>query len=97
VLKEQYITVAIKVNGVVTERLKLRRILFKTDEGKLYAYATNNFTLPASQIATIIRLGERPTMHRLLLRRNNPGELPLILKPLLFCLQSASTKGCAQF
>jgi IS4 transposase len=55
VLKEQLITVAVKVNGVVTERLKLRRILFKTDEGKVYAYVTNNFTLPATQIATIYK------------------------------------------
>jgi hypothetical protein len=34
VLKEQYITMAVKINGVVTERLKLRRILFKTAEGR---------------------------------------------------------------
>jgi hypothetical protein len=55
VLKEQYITVAVKQNGTVIERLKLRRILFKTEEGKLYAFVTNNFTLPASQVATIYK------------------------------------------
>lgn len=55
VLKEQLITVAVKLNGMVTERLKLRRILFKTDEGKVYVYVTNNFTLPATQIATIYK------------------------------------------
>jgi hypothetical protein len=55
VLKEQYITVAVKQNGTVIERLKLRRILFKTEEGKLYAFVTNNFTLPASQVAIIYK------------------------------------------
>ncbi|MFZ6023104.1 MAG: IS4 family transposase [Bacteroidota bacterium] len=55
VLKEQYITVAVKQNGTVIQRLKLRRISFKTDEGKLYVFVTNNFTLQASQIATIYK------------------------------------------
>ena len=55
VLKEQYITVAVKQNGTVTQRLKLRRITFKTQEGKLYVFVTNNFTLPASQVATIYK------------------------------------------
>jgi hypothetical protein len=50
VLKEQYITVAVKVNGLVIERLKLRRILFKTDDEKIYVYVTNNFSLPVAQI-----------------------------------------------
>ena len=55
VLKEQYITVAVKQNGVVIQRLKLRRILFKTEQGKVYVFVTNNFTLPASQVATIYK------------------------------------------
>jgi hypothetical protein len=55
VLKEQYITVAVKQNGTVIERLKLRRITFRTEEGKLYVYVTNNFSLPASQVATIYK------------------------------------------
>lgn len=55
VLKEQYITVAVKQNGAVIQRLKLRRITFKTEEGKVYVFVTNNFTLPASQIATIYK------------------------------------------
>ena len=55
VLKEQYITVAVKQNGTVIQRLKLRRITFKTEEGKLYVFVTNNFTLAASQIATIYK------------------------------------------
>lgn len=55
ILKEQYITVGVKTNGIVVQRLKLRRIVYKTEEGKIYAYVTNNFTLPASQIATIYK------------------------------------------
>lgn len=55
VLKEQYITVAVKQNGKEMQRLKLRRITFKTKEGKVYVFVTNNFTLPASQIATIYK------------------------------------------
>jgi hypothetical protein len=55
VLKEQYITVAVKQNGVVMQRLKLRRVTFKTEEGRVYVFVTNNFTLPASQIAIIYK------------------------------------------
>ena len=55
VLKEQYITVGVKQAGKETRRLKLRRITYKTKEGKVYVFITNNFTLPASQIATIYK------------------------------------------
>jgi hypothetical protein len=55
VLKEQYITVAEKIGNKELGRLKLRRIVFKTQEGKQYVFMTNNFTLPASQIATIYK------------------------------------------
>ena len=55
VLKEQYITVAVKQGGIVVQRLKLRRVIFKTDEGKIYVFVTNNFTLPATQVATIYK------------------------------------------
>ena len=55
ILKEQYITVAVKQNGLVIQRLKLRRITFKTQEGKVYVFVTNNFTLPTSQVATIYK------------------------------------------
>lgn len=54
-MKEQYITVAVKQNGVIIQRLKLRRITFKTEEGKVYVFVTNNFTLPAPQVATIYK------------------------------------------
>lgn len=55
VLKEQYITVAEKIGNKVLGRLKLRRIVFKSQEGKEYVFVTNNFTLPASQVATIYK------------------------------------------
>lgn len=55
VLKEQLITVAVKRNGAAIERLKLRRITYKTEQGKQYVFITNNFTLPANQIATIYK------------------------------------------
>src|SRR5664279_2378146 len=55
VLKEQYIRVAVKQNGVVIRRLELRRIPFKTEDGKIYVFVTNNFTLPSSQVATIYK------------------------------------------
>ena len=55
VIKEQYITVGIKTNGTVTERLKLRRVIYKARDGKRYIYITNDFSLPASKIATIYK------------------------------------------
>jgi len=55
VLKEQFVTVGVKQNGIVAERLKLRRVTFRSREGKVYVFLTNNFTLPATQIATIYK------------------------------------------
>lgn len=55
VLKEQYITVGVKQNGIVVERLKLRRIEYSSEDGKQYVFITNNFTLQAKQIATIYK------------------------------------------
>lgn len=55
VLKEQYVTLGYKDAGGTSQRLKLRRITFKTDDGKIYIFITNNFTLPASQIALIYK------------------------------------------
>ncbi len=55
VLKEQYITVGVKQNGIEQERLKLRRIAYKSKDGKVYVFITNNFSLPANQVATIYK------------------------------------------
>lgn len=51
VLKEQYITINYK-EGIT---LKLRRIVFEADDNKVYVFMTNNFTLPATQIARIYK------------------------------------------
>jgi hypothetical protein len=55
VLKEQYITIAYKDEQQQEQRLKLRRITFMAEDGKIYVFMTNNFTLPASQIALIYK------------------------------------------
>jgi hypothetical protein len=54
VLKEQYITVGYK-GEESADRLKLRRITFKADDGKIYVFMTNNFSLAADQIALIYK------------------------------------------
>mgnify|MGYP000898989015 FL=1 len=51
VLKEEYIT----INCINGNSLKLRRIVFKADDNKVYVFMTNNFTLPATQIARIYK------------------------------------------
>ncbi len=55
VIKEQLITIPYKNEQKEDLRLKLRRITFKAEEGKTYIFMTNNFTLPADQIALIYK------------------------------------------
>ena len=55
VLKEQYITIGYKSTTGEALRLLLRRIIFKAEDGKVYIFITNNFTLPATQVATIYK------------------------------------------
>lgn len=55
VLKEQYITVGLKEDNKKVGRLQLRRIIFKTEDEKVYEFVTNNFIQPAEQIATIYK------------------------------------------
>ena len=55
VVKEQLITVGYKNTQGDTIRVKLRRIVFIADDGKVYVFITNNITLPASQIALIYK------------------------------------------
>jgi hypothetical protein len=91
VLKEQYLTVAVKVNGLVTQRLKLRRILYKTEEGKVYSYITNNFTLPAIQVATIYKNRWFIELLFKQLKQNFPlryfwGESPNAIKMQVYCV-----------
>lgn len=56
VLKEQYVTVGYKT-AEQTLRLKPRRITFKSGDGKVFIFITNNFTLPCAQIALIYKCG----------------------------------------
>ncbi|SRR6266567_3235810 len=91
VLKEQFITLAVKVNGTVTERLKLRRILFKADDGKVYVYVTNNFILPATQIAIIYKNRWMIELLFKQIKQNFPlryfwGESPNAIKMQVYCV-----------
>jgi len=43
VLKEQYITMSYKDAAKGEQKLRLRRITFKAEDGKLYVFITNNF------------------------------------------------------
>lgn len=54
ILKEQYVTVGYRENNE-ERRVKLRRIVFKAEDGKQYTFITNNFTLKATEIATIYK------------------------------------------
>ncbi len=55
VVKEQLITIGYKNTDGSETRLKLRRIIFKGDDGKQYVFLTNNFVLVATQIALIYK------------------------------------------
>jgi len=55
VLKEQYITIGYKNEQGEEVRLKLRRIIYKAEDSKVYTFMTNNFILPAEQIALIYK------------------------------------------
>ena len=52
VLKEQYITVDCKGDS---QRLKLRRITYLSEDGKEYVFLTNNFELSCQEVATIYK------------------------------------------
>ena len=94
ILKEQYVTVGVRKNGRLIERLKLRRITFKSDEGKVYIYLTNNFTLPASQIATIYKNRWMIELLFKQIKQNFPlryfwGESPNAIKMQVYCVLMA--------
>lgn len=55
VLKEQFITIGYKDYQGEPQRLKLRRITYKSEDGKIYVFITNNFKLSANQVATIYK------------------------------------------
>lgn len=91
VLKEQYITVAVKQPGAIIERLKLRRITFIADDGKVYVFVTNNFTLPGTQIATIYKNRWMIELLFKQIKQNFPlryfwGESPNAIKMQVYCV-----------
>ena len=91
VLKEQYITVAVKQNGTVVQRLKLRRITFRSEEGKVYVFVTNNFSLWASQIAAIYKTRWMIELLFKQIKQNFPlryfwGESPNAIKMQVYCV-----------
>ena len=91
VLKEQYITVAVKQTGTIIERLKLRRITFIADDGKVYVFVTNNFTLPGTQIATIYKNRWMIELLFKQIKQNFPlryfwGESPNAIKMQVYCV-----------
>ena len=55
VIKEQYITIGFKDENKEEQRMKLRRITYRTKDGQVYVFITNNFTQSAQQIATIYK------------------------------------------
>lgn len=55
VLKEQYITMGFKNENNEPQRLKLRRITFKADDGKVYFFITNNFKISCKEVAQIYK------------------------------------------
>jgi Transposase DDE domain/Domain of unknown function (DUF4372) len=94
VLKEQYITVAVKKNGILIERLKLRRITFKSEDGKVYTFLTNNFILPSSEIATIYKNRWMIEILFKQIKQNFPlryfwGESPNAIKMQVYCVLMA--------
>lgn len=94
VLKEQYVTVAEKIGNKKLGRMKLRRIVFKTQEGKEYVFITNNFTMPASQIATIYKSRWMIELLFKQIKQNFPlryfwGESPNAIKTQVYCVLMA--------
>ena len=91
VLKEQFVTVGVKQNGIVVERLKLRRVTFRSGEGKVYVFLTNNFNLPGSQIATIYKNRWMIELLFKQIKQNFPlryfwGESPNAIKMQVYCV-----------
>ena len=94
VLKEQYITVGVKQNGIVVERLKLRRIEYSSEDGKQYVFITNNFTLQAKQIATIYKNRWMIELLFKQIKQNFPlryfwGESPNAIRMQVYCVLMA--------
>jgi hypothetical protein len=91
VIKEQYVTVPMRKNGAIVQRIKLRRIIFKSDDGNRFVFITNNFTLPPSQIATIYKNRWMIELLFKQVKQNFPlryfwGESPNAIKMQVYCV-----------
>lgn len=65
--------------------------MFKTEEGKVYVFITNNFTLPASQVATIYKNRWMIELLFKQIKQNFPlryfwGESPNAIKMQVYCV-----------
>jgi len=91
VLKEQYIILAYKTAKGEIHRLKLRRITFKAEDGKVYVFMTNNFKLPAKQVALIYKYRWMIELLFKQIKQNFPlryfwGESPNAIKIQVYCV-----------
>lgn len=55
VIKEQYITLTYKETDGSEHKLRLRRITFRDEQGRIYFFITNNFKISCSQVALIYK------------------------------------------
>lgn len=91
VLKEQYVTLAYKSKTGEIKRIKLRRITFKAEDGKIYVFITNNFKLPAKQITLIYKYRWMIELLFKQIKQNFPlryfwGESPNAIKIQVYCV-----------
>jgi hypothetical protein len=73
---------------------KLRRVVYLTEEGKQYVFLTNNFTLPAEQIATIYKNRWKIELLFKQIKQNFPlryfwAENPNAIKMQVYCVLMA--------
>jgi hypothetical protein len=94
VLNEQYVTIGFKPQGSGEYRLKLRRIWYKTEDGRFYVFITNDFQLPAEEIAInyknrwmVERLFKQINQHFLLIYFR--GESANAIKMQIYCVLMA--------
>ena len=91
VIKEQFITIGYKDSNQEAQRLKLRRITFKADDGKVYVFITNNFKISPNQVATIYKNRWMIELLFKQIKQNFPlkyfwGESPNAIKIQIYCV-----------
>ena len=94
VLKEQYVTIGFKPEGGGEDRFKLRRITYKTEDGRVYVFITNDFRLPAEEIAIIYKNRWMIELLFKQIKQNLPlkyfwGESPNAIKMQIYCVLMA--------